>query len=109
MIYHREDSIQAIRKEEQQAVQAERLAQQSVEAARVFAASSVSLSNDQALAMPELFPVWEDVLAAGNKLAEGSILRDGETLYRVVQSGGVTPQENQPPHGEGMLAVYRPI
>ena len=23
--------------------------------------------------------------------------------------GGVTPQEHQPPHGEGMLAVYRPI
>ena len=73
MIYHREDSIQAIREEEQQA---ERLAQQSVEAARVFAASSVSLSDDQALAMPELFPMWEDVLAAGNKLAEGSVLRD---------------------------------
>ena len=109
MIYHREDSIQAIRKEEQQAVQTERLAQQSVEAARIFAASSVSLSDDQALAMPELFPAWEDVLAKGKKLAEGSILRDRETLYRVVQSGGVTPQENQPPHGEGMLAVYRPI
>ena len=54
MIYHREDSIQAIRKEEQQTVQTERLAQQSVEAARIFAASSVSLSDDQALAMPEL-------------------------------------------------------
>lgn len=109
MIYHREDSIQAIRKEEQQTVQTERLAQQFVEAARIFAASSVSLSDDQALAMPELFPAWEDVLAKGKKLAEGSVLRDGETLYRVVQSGGVTPQENQPPHGEGMLAVYRPI
>lgn len=52
MIYHREDSIQAIRDQEQQAVQAERLAQQSVEASRIFAASSVSLSDDQALAMP---------------------------------------------------------
>lgn len=37
------------------------------------------------------------------------MLRDGSTLYRVVQSGGVIPQEHQPPHGEGMLAVYRPI
>ena len=27
----------------------------------------------------------------------------------MVQAGGVTPQEHQPPHGEGMLAVYRPI
>ena len=64
MIYHREDSIQAIRKEEQQAVQTERLAQQSVAAARIFAASSGSLSDGQALAMPELFPVWEDVLSS---------------------------------------------
>ena len=48
-------------------------------------------------------------LAAGEKLAEGTILKDGAVLYRVVQAGGVTPQEHQPPHGEGMLAVYRPI
>ena len=35
------------------------------------------------------------------------ILNDGGTLYRVVQA--VTPQAHQPPHGEGMLAIYRPI
>ena len=29
------------------------------------------------------------------------------TLYRVVQP--VTPQEHQPPNGEGMTAIYRPI
>ena len=56
-----------------------------------------------------LFPAWEDLLAAGNKLEENTVLRDGSTLYRVVQAGGVIPQEHQPPHGEGMLAVYRPI
>lgn len=109
MIYHREDSILAIREAEGQTEKEAALARQSVEAARLFAASTTSLSDNQALAIPELFPVWEDVLAAGEPLAEGCVLRDGEILYRVVQAGGVTPQEHQPPHGEGMLAVYRPI
>ena len=36
-----------------------------------------------------------------------TIINDGGVLYRVVQP--VTPQEHQPPHSEGMLAIYRPI
>lgn len=109
MIWHRQDSVQALQEQERLAAQKARLAEQSVEAARAFAAKAETLSDGEALAMPDLFPAWEDVLAAGEKLAEGTVLRDGETLYRVVQAGGVTPQENQPPHAEGMLAVYRPI
>lgn len=109
MIWHREDSIQALRQAEEQAVHEQLLNSQTVEAAKVFAAQSINLSDSEVLAMPDLFPVWEDVLAAGKKLTEGTVLRDGKTLYRVVQAGGVVPQENQPPHAEGMLAVYRPI
>lgn len=109
MIWHRQDSVLALQEEERLAAQKNRLAAQSVEAARAFAAKAETLSDGEALAMSDLFPVWEDVLAAGEKLAEGTVLRDGETLYRVAQSGGVTPQEHQPPHAEGMLAVYRPI
>lgn len=82
---------------------------QLMSAARVFCASATTIADDAALQMPDLFPVWEDVLEAGNRLAEGTILQDSGTLYRVVQSGGVVPQEGQPPHGAGMLAVYRPI
>ena len=109
MIWHRQDSVQALQEQERLAAQKDRLAEQSVEAARAFAAKTETLSDVEALAMSDLFPVWEDVLAAGEKLTEGTMLRDGETLYRVVQAGGVVPQENQPPHAEGMLAVYRPI
>ena len=109
MIWHRQDSVQALQEEERLAAQKDRLAAQSVEVARAFAAKAETLSDGEALAMPDLFPVWEDVLAAGEKLTEGTVLRDGETLYRVVQAGGVVPQEHQPPHAEGMLAVYRPI
>ena len=59
--------------------------------------------------MPDLFKTWEEVLEAGVTVAENSIINDGGTLYRVVAPGGVLPQAHQPPHGEGMLAVYRPI
>ena len=78
-------------------------------ALKAFAGTATALSDSQALRMPDLFPIWEEVLAAGEKLAENTVLRDGGVLYRVVQPGGVTPQAHQPPHGEGMLSVYRPI
>lgn len=76
-------------------------------AVMAFAAASVNIEDSVALKMPDLFPPWEDVLAAGKELPAGRILQDGTQLYRVVQA--VTPQEGQPPHGDGMLAVYRPI
>lgn len=76
-------------------------------AVMAFAAAAVDIEDTVALQMPDLFPTWEDVLAAGKELPAGRILQDGTQLYRVVQA--VTPQDGQPPHGDGMLAVYRPI
>lgn len=78
-------------------------------AARLYVQASADIPDDAALAMPDLFRTWEEALAAGTALAQNTILNDSGTLYRVVQAGGVTPQQHQPPHGEGMLAVYRPI
>ncbi len=87
--------------------------QQMAAFARVLAVQAApTLSDDQALAMPDLFPTWEPALAkyAEDKqpLKKDSIINDGGTLYRVVQDNTI-PQAHQPPHGEGMLAVYRPI
>lgn len=76
-------------------------------AVMAFAAAAVDIEDTVALQMPDLFPSWEDVLSAGRELPEGRIIQDGDQLYRVVQA--MTPQEGQPPHGNGMLAVYRPI
>lgn len=73
-----------------------------------FAATSTSIPDRYALDMPDLFPAWEDLLAAGNPLSKGTILRDGEQLYRVNQEN-VTPQVHQPPSSVGMTAVYVPI
>ncbi|MBS6800529.1 MAG: hypothetical protein ACLT5P_09860 [Flavonifractor plautii] len=76
-------------------------------AAKLYVQAAADVPDETALEMPDLFKTWEEVLAAGKQLAKDTILNDGGTLYRVVQA--VTPQAHQPPHGEGMLAVYRPI
>ena len=77
--------------------------------ARIMSAQySPSMTDDQALTMPDLFPTWEQVLEEAQPLKKDSIINDGGTLYRVVQDNTI-PQAHQPPHGEGMLAVYRPV
>ena len=76
-------------------------------AAAAFCSTATLITDTQALAMPSLFPTWEEARAAGAALPEGRILSDGGRLYRVVQP--VTPQAHQAPHDVGMLAVYRPI
>ena len=77
-------------------------------AMRAFAATSTAIPDLYALEMPDLFPAWEDLLAAGEALTKGTVLNDGGQLYRVIQDQ-VIPLEHQPPHGEGMTAVYQPI
>lgn len=76
-------------------------------AAMAFAASATTIPDAQALEMPDLFPAWETVLAESKELAADRVISKDGQLYRVVQP--VTPQEHQPPDGEGMLAIYRPI
>lgn len=78
-------------------------------AARMYVQAATDMPDETALQMPDLFKTWAEVLAAGQTVPENTIINDGGTLYRVVAAGGVLPQEHQPPHGEGMLAVYRPI
>lgn len=76
-------------------------------AAMLYVQAATDIPDATALKMPDLFKTWEEVLAAGKELEANTIINDGGQLYRVVQA--VTPQEGQPPHGDGMLAVYRPI
>lgn len=76
-------------------------------AAMAFAATATTIPDTQALEMPDFFPTWEQVLAEGAKLAAGRVISKDGQLYHIEQA--VTPQEHQPPGGEGMLAIYRPI
>lgn len=105
----RKDSVKAIQEKEASDSHDRSYDSQVQVAAMAFCATATTITDTQALLMVDLFPLWEDLLAAGNKLEQNTILKDGDTLYRVVSAGGVIPQEHQPPHGEGMLAVYRPI
>ena len=75
--------------------------------ARTMAAAATGLTDAVALSIPDLLPAWEELLAAGNQVAAGVCLTHKGQTYRVVQA--VTPMESQPPGGEGMLAIYRPI
>ena len=73
-----------------------------------FAAGATALTDEQALGMASVFPAWPEWVNAGGQYVQGQVVQDEGQLYRVMQET-VTPLENQPPHGEGMLAVYRPI
>ena len=65
-----------------------------------FTASEFSL-----LAKAELFPVW----TAGATYPQGRRIQYEGIVYEVVAAGGVTAEAHQPPNGEGLLAVYRPL
>ena len=76
-------------------------------ATRLYIKKATDISDDNALQMPDLFLTWKEALAAGEQLEAKTVLNMDGQLYRVVQP--VTPQEHQPPNGEGMTAIYRPI
>ncbi len=65
-----------------------------------FTASEFSL-----LAKAELFPVW----TAGETYPHGRRIQHEGIVYEVVAANGVTAEAHQPPNGEGLLAVYRPL
>lgn len=96
--------IQAAR---ESAAQNAKLSGQLSAAARLYVQAATDVPDETALEMPDLFKTWEEALKAGKELPKDTIINDGGQLYRVVQA--VTPQKHQPPHGEGMLAIYRPI
>ena len=77
--------------------------------ARAMAASATTLSDSVALSIPDLLPTWDELLSAGQPIQPGVCLMHNGQCYRQVQSGAVTQQAHQPPGGDGMLAVYRPI
>lgn len=102
MIFHREDSIKALKEAEKAA----RITEQTIKAAKLMAASATTFSDAQALELPALFPTWEEVLSAGAELAANTFITKDCIVYRVVQA--VTPQAHQAPDSAGMLAIYRP-
>ena len=83
--------------------------EQAMTLAGAVAATATGLTDAVALSIPDLLPCWDELLAAGQPIQPGVCLMHNGQCYRQVQSGPVTPQAHQPPGGEGMLAIYRPI
>ena len=82
---------------------------QAVTFARAMARTMATLSDADALTMPDIRPTWQSFRDAGGQIPAGVCIMHNGQCYRQVQSAAVTPQAHQPPGAEGMLAVYRPI
>lgn len=83
--------------------------QQAITLMRSMARTAVNIPDAVALSIPDILPTWQEFLDSGEKIGEGVCIMHEGQCYRQMQPGGVTPIESQPPGGEGMLAVYRPI
>ena len=73
--------------------------------ANLVQTASFTAAEFSLLAKAELFPVW----TAGETYPQGSRIQHEGIVYEVVAADGVTAEAHQPPNGEGMLAVYRPL
>lgn len=82
---------------------------QAVTFARAMARTMTTISDADALTMPDILPTWQSCLDAGEQIPPGVCVMHNGQCYRQVQSAAVTPQAHQPPDAAGMLAVYRPI
>jgi len=103
-IFRTQKEVEAVKTETEATV---KLSGQMEVAAKLTVQESTTISDEDALQMPDLFKTWSRVLSEGKALKAESILNKDGTLYRVVQE--VTPAAHQEPGGEGMLAIYRPI
>ena len=73
--------------------------------ANLVQTASFTAAEFSLLAKAELFPTW----TAGETYPHGRRIQHEGIVYEVVAADGVTAQEHQPPNGEGLLAVYRPL
>lgn len=95
-------------KQEQLKAQAKREANAVLEAksrANLVQTASFTAAEFSLLAKAELFPVW----TAGETYPQDRRIQHEGIVYEVVAAGGVTAEAHQPPDGEGLLAVYRPL
>lgn len=73
--------------------------------ANLVQTASFTAEEFSLLAKAELFPVW----TAGETYPQGRRIQHEGIVYKVVAADGVTAEAHQPPNGEGLLAVYRPL
>lgn len=77
-------------------------------AARISLKFNTSLSDNEAMEVKDLFPIWPNGVNAEGNYVQNQYLTHKGQLYQIMQPT-VKPIESQPPDGVGMLAVYRPV
>lgn len=75
---------------------------------RISAQKSTDYSDKEALSLQPLFPTWPDGVNPESHYIQGQYIQHNGQLYRI-QQPTVKPIESQPPNGEGMSAIYRPV
>lgn len=68
-------------------------------------ANADQLRNEQADDMTPAFPYWE----AGKTFKKGEIVTDPANGQNYILCQNTEAVEHYPPHGEGLLAIYRPV
>ena len=88
---------QAAQQAKQTAEEAAQGAQQNASQARLIAMliNTYALTDEQALAVKDLFPTWDDCVKKGKELPADFKLTDGGKLYKVLQAH--TPQSDWKP------------
>lgn len=90
-------AAQAAEQAQQAADEAKQAGQQNAAQATLTAMliNTYALTDEQALAVKDLFPTWDDCVKKGKELPEGYKLTDGGKLYKVLQAH--TPQADWKP------------
>lgn len=83
--------------------------QQTVSFIRAMAMTATTLSDQEALSMPDILPTWQEFLDSGREIPSGVCLMHDGQCYRQAQSTPVKPEAHRPPGSPGMSAVYRPV
>lgn len=83
--------------------------QQAVSFIRAMAVTATTLTDTQALSMPDILPTWQEFLESGKEIPSGVCLMHDGQCYRQDQSAPVKPEAHRPPGSPGMSAVYRPV
>lgn len=83
--------------------------QQTVSFIRAMAMTATTLSDQEALSMPDILPTWQEFLDRKMDIPSGVCLMHDGQCYRQAQSAPIKPEAQRPPGSPGMSAVYRPV
>lgn len=82
---------------------------QAVSFIRAMVMTATTLTDTQALSMPDILPTWQEFMDRKMDIPSGVCLMHDGQFYRQAQSAPIKPEAHRPPGSPGMSAVYRPV